>query len=109
MGEFIISKRKDGEFQFILQAGNGQTILNSEGYTSKTGCSAGIESVKKNAADDKKYDRKKSSNNKAYFNLKAGNGEIIGASQMYESDQARDHGIDSVKANAPAASVEDIS
>ena len=32
MGKFVIKKRKDGEYQFNLVAGNGQNILASEGY-----------------------------------------------------------------------------
>ena len=51
MGKFVISKRKSGEFQFNLKAGNGQTILASEGYTTKASCENGVESVKKNAPD----------------------------------------------------------
>ena len=107
MGKFVITKRSNGEFQFNLKAGNGQTILSSEGYASKTGCSNGIESVRKNSQDDSKYDRKTSSNGKFYFNLKATNGQIIGTSEMYESQAARDNGIASVKTNSPDASVDD--
>ncbi|MBA4319727.1 MAG: hypothetical protein C0412_15100, partial [Flavobacterium sp.] len=32
MGTFLVSKRKNDEFQFVLKAGNGQVILASEGY-----------------------------------------------------------------------------
>jgi uncharacterized protein YegP (UPF0339 family) len=39
------------------------------------------------------------------FNLKAGNGQIIGTSQMYESEAGRDNGIASVQKNAPDAEV----
>lgn len=49
MGKFEITKRKDGEFQFNLKAGNGQVILTSEGDANKSGCLNGIESVRKNA------------------------------------------------------------
>lgn len=107
MGKFVISKRSNGEFQFVLKAGNGQTILTSEGYSAKAGCTNGIESVRTNSQDDSRYDKKTSSNNKSYFNLKASNGQIIGTSEMYESDQARDNGIASVKSNAPSATIED--
>ncbi len=107
MGKFVISKRANGEFQFVLKAGNGQTILTSEGYSAKASCTNGIESVRTNSQDDSKYDKKTSSNNKYYFNLKASNGQIIGTSEMYESEQARDNGIASVKSNAPDATVED--
>ena len=48
MGKFVISTRKNGEFQFNLKATNGQVILSSEGYTTKAACLNGIESVKKN-------------------------------------------------------------
>jgi uncharacterized protein YegP (UPF0339 family) len=109
MGKFVISKRTNGEFQFNLKADNGQVILTSEGYAAKSGCTNGIESVRKNAPEDGNYDRKTASNGKYYFTLKAGNGQVIGTSQMYESASGRDNGIESVKKNAPDASVEDES
>lgn len=108
MGKFEISKRKNGEFQFNLKAGNGQVILTSEGYTTKANCQNGIESVKKNSAVDERFDKKESKNNKWYFNLKATNGQIIGTSEMYESVASRDNGIASVKKNAPDADVLDL-
>lgn len=107
MGKFVITQRKNGEFQFNLKAGNGQTILTSEGYSSKSACTNGIESVKTNSQDDSRYDKKESTSGKPYFNLKAGNGQIIGASEMYESTGARDKGIESVKSNAPEATTDD--
>ena len=41
------------------------------------------------------------------FDLKAGNGEVIATSEVYESEAACRKGIDSVKKNAPIANVED--
>ncbi|WP_407483775.1 YegP family protein [Elizabethkingia meningoseptica] len=108
MGKFEISKRKNGEYQFNLKAGNGQVILTSEGYSTKANCENGVASVKKNSQDDSKFDRKTSSNGKHYFNLKATNGQIIGTSEMYESSSGRDNGIESVKTNAPGAFIDDI-
>ena len=107
MGKFVITKRTNGEFQFNLKAGNGQTILTSEGYTTKAACTNGIESVKTNAQDDGRFDRKEAKNGKPYFNLKAGNGQIIGSSEMYESISARENGIESVKKNAPEGTIDD--
>ncbi|RYF75138.1 MAG: DUF1508 domain-containing protein [Cytophagaceae bacterium] len=107
MGKFVITTRTNGEFQFSLKAGNGQTILSSEGYSSKAGCENGIESVKRNSQDDDRFDRKESSSGKPYFTLKAGNGQIIGSSEMYESASARDNGIESVKKNASDATTDD--
>lgn len=108
MAKFQIKTRKNGEFQFDLKASNGQVILTSEGYATKASCMNGIESVRKNCQDDGKYDRKQSSNGKYHFNLKAGNGQIIGSSEMYESVSGRENGIESVKKNGQTGDVEDL-
>lgn len=46
-------------------------------------------------------------NGKYSFRLKASNGEIIAASQMYKSLQTCKAGIQSVRNNAPVANLED--
>lgn len=107
MGKFTISKRKNDEYQFNLKAGNGEIILTSEGYTTKTNCQKGIESVRINSQDDTRYDRRVAVNEKEYFVLKARNGEIIGKSQYYSSKSSMEIGIDSVKTNAPTAEIVD--
>jgi len=49
--KFEIYNDKAGQFRFRLNARNGENILASEAYTSKAGCTNGIESVKKNALE----------------------------------------------------------
>ena len=107
MGKFVVSVRKNGEFQFNLLATNGQVILSSEGYTTKTACLNGIESVKKNAQVESRFEVKEAKNGKPFFNLKATNGQIIGSSQMYASERTMKAGIASVMRNAPEAPVID--
>ena len=108
MAKFEISVRKNGEFQFNLKASNGEIILTSEGYTTKSACLNGVESVKKNASAEERFEKLVAKNGKPYFNLKATNGQIIGQSQMYASERNRDNGIASVMKNAPAAEVVEI-
>ncbi|PHS65746.1 MAG: hypothetical protein COB12_06655 [Flavobacterium sp.] len=105
MAKFEIKKDKRGEFRFNLKAGNGQTILVSEGYKAKTSCLNGIESVRKNSQDDSKFERLVAKNGKPYFNLKATNGQVIGTSEMYNSNSGMENGIASVNKNAPIAEV----
>ena len=105
MGKFVIKTGTNGQYYFSLKAGNGEKILSSEGYTTKSACQNGIDSVKANAKDDSKYTKLTSSNGKYYFNLKATNGQVIGTSEMYETSSGRDNGIESLKTNAPGASV----
>lgn len=107
-GKFELKTAKSGQFHFNLLAGNGQIILQSEMYESKASALNGIESIKKNAGDDARYDRLTSSSGKPYFRLKAGNHQVIGQSQMYESEAGRDNGIESVKKNGPEAETVDL-
>jgi uncharacterized protein len=108
-GKFELKKAKDGEFFFHLKAGNGQIVLVSEMYKEKGSAENGIASVKKNAPEDARYERKDAKNGHFMFNLKAANHQVIGTSQMYKSTESRDEGIASVKANAPKAPIEDES
>ena len=55
-----------------------------------------------------KFELKKSENGAFHFNLKAGNGEIIATSEMYESRASALNGIESVKKNAADAEVVDL-
>jgi uncharacterized protein YegP (UPF0339 family) len=107
MRKFVITKRVNGDFQFSLKAGNGETILSSEGYSTKSNCQNGIDSVKRNAPDENKYDRKIAANGKFYFTLEAVNGQTIGISELYENETGRNHGILSVKTHAPGAIIQD--
>ncbi|NVK33000.1 MAG: YegP family protein [Rhodobacteraceae bacterium] len=106
-GKFELYQDKAGEFRFRLKAGNGEIILVSEGYKQKASAENGIESVRTNGPLDERYERKDSSSGKPMFNLKAANGQVIGTSETYSSPSARDNGIESVKKNAPEASLVD--
>ena len=94
-----------GKFYFNLKAGNGQIILTSELYKTKVAAENGIESVRKNAPDDGRYERTENKNGEPYFKLKAANGQEIGRSEYYSSKAAMENGIESVKKNAPDAEV----
>ena len=50
-GKFELYTDKSGEYRFNLKASNGEVIASGEGYSSKSGALAGIESVRRNAAD----------------------------------------------------------
>lgn len=105
MGKFEIFTDKAGEHRFRLKAGNGQIILASEGYSSKDGCENGIESVRENSQNEDRFEVKDTNNGGCMFNLKAGNGQVIGTSEVYTSDSACENGIESVMKNAPDAEV----
>lgn len=104
-GKFQVFKGKDGQDYFRLKAGNGEVILSSEGYKSRKSCLNGVESVRKNSQDENRFECRTAKNGKAYFVLKAGNGQEIGRSQMYKSDSGCKNGMNSVARNAADASL----
>ncbi len=105
MGKFEIKLAKNGQYYFNLKAGNGQVILSSEMYTTLKACENGVASVKKNAGEESRYELSQSESGKYHFNLKAANHQVIGSSQMYESEESAKAGIASVISNAPEAEV----
>jgi len=105
--KFELKQGGSGQFMFNLKAGNGEVILTSELYHQKESALGGIESVKKNAPGDARYERKTAKNGEPFFVLTATNGQTIGKSEMYSSASAMEHGIESVKKNAPSAEVHD--
>ncbi|MDF1547780.1 MAG: YegP family protein [Bacteroidales bacterium] len=106
--KFEVKKGSDEKLYFNLTAKNGQVILSSQGYKSKHGCEKAIESVRKNAQMDKRFERKISKDRQLYFVLKARNGEVIGKSEMYSVKAAMEQGVISVKENAQIAVAEFI-
>lgn len=104
-GWYVLTSKPNGKFSFVLKAANSETILTSETYESRAAAENGIASVQKNSPLDERYDRLEAKDGRTYFNLKAGNHQIIGTSQMYSSPASRDGGIASVKKNGSTTTI----
>ena len=119
MGKFVIRETKTG-FTFRLKAGNGEVIGTSEVYKALASCKNGIASVAKNApvaavedqtvegfekAKNPKFEIYTDKAGETRFRLKAGNGEIILASEGYSSMSGCKNGIESVRKNADSEAV----
>ncbi|MCF6288634.1 MAG: YegP family protein [Proteobacteria bacterium] len=105
--KFVITTGTDGKDYFVLKAGNGEVILQSQGYKSASGCENGIESVKTNSQDTSKFECRKASDGRTYFVLKANNSQEIARSQLYTTTSGCDNGQASVVKNAADATVVD--
>jgi uncharacterized protein YegP (UPF0339 family) len=104
-GKFIVYKGKDGQDYFRLRAGNGEVIFSSQGYKTRKSCLNGIESVRKNAQDAKRFVVRTAKDGRDYFVLTASNGQEIGCSQMYKSSSGCRNGMKSVARNSADAAV----
>lgn len=96
-----------GKFHFTLCAANHEVILSSQLYAARDHAEKGIESARHNGPLEERFERKLSAKQQPYFLLKAANGQIIGVSEMYESEQGRDNGIRSVMENSPSETMKD--
>lgn len=108
-GRFVLNKNDKGKWYFALQAGNYETILQSQMYESRAAAEQGIESVRVNSQKDAHFERKVASSGEFYFSLMAGNGQSVGRSETYKAEASRENGIASVMRNAPDAKVVDKS
>lgn len=107
-GKYELYKTASGKFRFRLKAANGENILSSESYASRSGAVNGIKSVRTNGGNDARFERKQSSNDKHYFVLKSGNHQVIGKSQMYATQKSCEGGINSIKKNSGSERVDDL-
>ena len=94
----------DSPFSFSFKDGD-KTIVRSETYKTKQSAINGIESVKKNCVLDNRYELKVAKNGKFFFNIKAANGQIVGTSTFFNSEEDRQKAIDLLKAEGPNAEV----
>ena len=106
-GRFVVEKNDKGKYYFRLEAGNYEPILQSQIYDGIDGATGGIESVRKNVGSDANFKRAVAKNGEFYFTLVAGNGQVIGKSEMYKAEASRENGVASVMRNAPDAKLVD--
>jgi len=106
-GWYELCKTSHGQFRFVLKASNNEPILVSEQYTTREAAKNGIASVQVNSPLDERYERKVAKDGKPYFNLKAANHQIIGTSEQYSTEAAREKGIASVKSNGPTTVIKE--
>ncbi len=91
---FIIYLDRMSEWRFRFVCGAGVPRLRaSEGYNAKANVQKAVESVRRNAQDERRYEFKVNSRGKHFFTLRARNGNTLGVS--------RNHGeLDELEADA---------
>jgi len=107
-GKIEIYKDKKGEYRFRLKASNGENILGSEGYKSKSSARNGAASVARNCTDPGCFVKNATPRGKHRFSMRARNNKIIGVSQNYDSEASCDNGIKAVGRAAKGAKIVDL-
>ncbi|MCA9620443.1 MAG: DUF1508 domain-containing protein [Myxococcales bacterium] len=107
-GRFELFEGHDGQFYFSLLAGNGEKVLRSEGYTTKAAAKKGIQSVVENGKKAERYDILEAENGEFYFNLEAGNYQVIGTSELYTTKSSAERGAKTVRSLVETVSVDEL-
>jgi uncharacterized protein YegP (UPF0339 family) len=105
--KYQLKMAKNGKTYFNLLAANGEVVLTSQMYASKSAAKNGIRSVRTNAGDPARSEQLQNQSGRHYFVLKAGNHQVIGTSQAYATAAAMDKGLKAVAKAAAAEKVDD--
>lgn len=95
----------EGGWYFNFKAANGEIILTSEMYASKSNAERGTEALTRTAVDPKSLrvevneEARTNGQQYAWFNVVAANGEIVGTSEMYDSKSNAARGGESLRRN----------
>jgi len=105
--KFQLYSGSNKKVYFRLKSGNGQIVLQSQGYKTKAGAKAGVASVKVNARSVKNFEIKQAKSGKYHFNLISKNKQVVGSSQRYTEKRGCNNGMNAVKKNA-SSKIEDL-
>jgi uncharacterized protein YegP (UPF0339 family) len=95
---FTVFKGLDGKYYFNLKAANGEIVLSSQGYTTKTSAKKGVASIRENGGDIENFELRDAQNEQTYFVLKAANGKIIATGETYVSASNAEAAVESISA-----------
>jgi len=104
--KFQIIRGENEKYYFSLRDGDGDIILRSEGYTVRAGAEKGIDMVKLSVYQDEKFKRKISTDGKFYFDIVSVDGNILVTSKLFDTLEACQSGIETVKDLVLKASIE---
>jgi uncharacterized protein len=94
--QFQTFKGLDTKQYFHIRAGNGEIVLQSQGYSSVANATKGIASVRSNGKDAGNYEIVEAENGQFFFRLIATNGEPIAYGETYVSESNAERAVDTL-------------
>ena len=92
-----IQKGSNNTFQFQLKTADGQTLFESVDFQTKEEVEQTVKQLQPLALSLNTIERKTNYNGNFLFNLKDTNGNVIGNSQLYDSEAGMENGISNMK------------
>jgi uncharacterized protein YegP (UPF0339 family) len=92
---FDLWRSENNQWYFHLVAANGNNLLSSEGYTTRTAALNGILSVLDHGGLSSNYEVLKSASGKYYLRLKAANNQVIAITEQYSTKSSATRAVGS--------------
>jgi len=96
--KFRAFRGADNQFYFHVKAGNGEIVLQSEGYVSPAGLTTGIAAVRANGKLKTRYRVLVAANGQYYFQLRASNGAVVARGEAYANKANAERAVESLVA-----------
>ncbi len=93
---FVTFQGLDGKYYFHLRAKNGEIVLQSQAYSSKSAAQKGVSSVALNGQTASNFEVLPAADGQYYFVLRAQNKQIVGVGETYASKWNAQHGVDAI-------------
>lgn len=97
MASFRVARAGVRGYRYTLVNDAGEILLSSSVYGSRNGALRGIDSVRRNLADDTRIERRLLRDGRPCFVLKARNGQVLATSPGFADARARDAAIRSAR------------
>jgi len=88
-----ILEKKEKTYEFVLRAESGATLLCSIGYANKKKAQEAVRNLNTIKARQISIERKTNHTGEFLFTLKGKSGNLIGNSQLYQSEAGMENGI----------------
>ena len=106
MGSFVINKRGDALFCVMLIGNHGKVILRGNDCQNLDACKYSIDGIRANAVDSTRYELMTSGGGKFYFKLRGSDGTEIARSEVFDTIEELESGINWVRQNTPYSLVD---
>lgn len=92
-----ITKQQTNKYTFVLKAASGQTLLSSVTFSNEKKAKETVNKLNELSSHRNTFERKTNHSGEFLFSLKNNQGEIIGNSQLYQSEAGMENGIKNLK------------
>jgi uncharacterized protein YegP (UPF0339 family) len=107
LSTYHVQQSENRQFHFCLRGDKHEMIFQSEEFWSKQGALNAIDSCRTHSPHEQNYVRRITEQGSPYFVLRGGHDEVLGVSEPYSSEAARENGIVSCKVNGRGSAEND--